>query len=132
MRVIPFIPQQDYDQLLWCCDLNFVRGEDSFVRAQWANKPFIWHIYPQDENLHHKKLRAFLQRHDSTSRASQDFSLAWNDAIASPDWSVLWTNLFGDLIELQKQNEIWQREMREIGGMTSNLMKFIHEKRQNL
>ncbi|WP_395008115.1 elongation factor P maturation arginine rhamnosyltransferase EarP [Undibacterium sp.] len=132
VRVIPFVPQQDYDQLLWCCDFNFVRGEDSFVRAQWANKPFIWHIYPQDENLHHKKLHAFLQRHDSTSRASQDFSLAWNDAIASPDWSVLWTNLFGDLIELQKQSEIWQREMREIGDMTLNLMKFIHEKRQNL
>lgn len=132
VRVIPFVPQQDYDQLLWCCDFNFVRGEDSFVRAQWANKPFIWHIYPQDENLHHKKLRAFLQRHDSSSRASQDFSLAWNDAIASPDWSVFWTNLFGDLIELQKQSEIWQREMREIGDMTSNLMKFIHEKRQNI
>ena len=60
VRVLPFIPQPDYDQLLWSCDLNFVRGEDSFVRAQWAGKPFIWHIYPQDENLHHKKLKAFV------------------------------------------------------------------------
>jgi uncharacterized repeat protein (TIGR03837 family) len=63
VRVLPFVPQPDYDKLLWACDLNFVRGEDSFVRAQWAGKPFIWHIYPQDENLHHKKLRAFLQRY---------------------------------------------------------------------
>ncbi len=56
VRILPFVPQPDYDKLLWACDLNFVRGEDSFVRAQWAGKPFIWHIYPQDENLHHKKM----------------------------------------------------------------------------
>jgi len=35
------------DRLLWACDCNFVRGEDSFVRAQWAAKPFVWHIYPR-------------------------------------------------------------------------------------
>src|SRR5207245_2065289 len=52
VRVLPYIPQPDYDKLLWACDLNFVRGEDSFVRAQWAGKPFIWHIYPQDKDLH--------------------------------------------------------------------------------
>ena len=27
--------------------VNFVRGEDSFVRAQWAARPFAWHVYPQ-------------------------------------------------------------------------------------
>ena len=63
VRVLPFVAQPDYDKLLWACDFNFVRGEDSFVRAQWAGKPFVWHIYPQDENLHHVKLRAFLQRY---------------------------------------------------------------------
>jgi uncharacterized repeat protein (TIGR03837 family) len=54
LRCLPFIPQTDYDKLLWSCDLNLVRGEDSFVRAQLAGKPFLWHIYPQDNNLHHK------------------------------------------------------------------------------
>ena len=63
VRVLPFVPQDDYDRLLWACDVNFVRGEDSFVRAQWAGQPFLWHIYLQDENLHHVKLRAFLQRY---------------------------------------------------------------------
>src|SRR5690606_22123743 len=38
VRVIPFVPQPDYDRLLWACELNFVRGEDSFVRAQWAQR----------------------------------------------------------------------------------------------
>lgn len=37
VQVLPFMAQDDYDRLLWCCDLNAVRGEDSFVRAQWAD-----------------------------------------------------------------------------------------------
>jgi uncharacterized repeat protein (TIGR03837 family) len=60
---IPFLPQDRYDLLLWACDVNFVRGEDSFVRAQWAARPFVWHIYPQDEGAHWVKLAAFLQRY---------------------------------------------------------------------
>lgn len=60
LDVIPFLTQVEYDRLLWVCDINFVRGEDSFVRAQWAGKPFVWHIYPQDEQAHIVKLDAFL------------------------------------------------------------------------
>ncbi len=55
------LTQHDYDHLLWSCDLNFVRGEDSLVRAIWAGKPFVWHIYQQDDGVHHAKLEAFLQ-----------------------------------------------------------------------
>lgn len=64
LRVIalPYLPQDDYDRLLWACDLNLVRGEDSFVRAQWAGKPFVWHIYPQQDDAHHAKLEAFMAR----------------------------------------------------------------------
>jgi len=60
VRVLPFVPQERYDELLWVCDINFVRGEDSCVRAQWAGKPFVWHIYPQDDGVHMQKLRAFM------------------------------------------------------------------------
>lgn len=59
---LPYLAQDDYDRLLWACDLNLVRGEDSFVRAQWAGKPFVWHIYPQDDGAHGPKLDAFLER----------------------------------------------------------------------
>jgi uncharacterized repeat protein (TIGR03837 family) len=45
IRLLPFLEQPAYDELLWLCDLNFVRGEDSFVRAQWAARPLVWHIY---------------------------------------------------------------------------------------
>ena len=56
----PFLSQADYDQLLASCDINFVRGEDSWVRAIWAGKPFIWQPYLQTENTHVTKLNAFL------------------------------------------------------------------------
>ena len=57
---LPQLTQTDYDHLLWSCDLNFVRGEDSLVRAIWAEKPFIWQIYPQHDGVHLAKLGAFL------------------------------------------------------------------------
>ena len=54
-----YMCQTDFDHLLWSCDLNFVRGEDSLVRAIWAGKPFVWHIYPQHDGAHFNKLEAF-------------------------------------------------------------------------
>src|SRR5690606_8524637 len=63
LRVLPFTDQAGYDRLLWACDLNFVRGEDSYVRAQWAARPLVWHIYPQAEDAHRIKLAAFLDRY---------------------------------------------------------------------
>ncbi|UJF23542.1 elongation factor P maturation arginine rhamnosyltransferase EarP [Shewanella sp. OMA3-2] len=61
LHILPMTDQQGYDQLLWSCDFNIVRGEDSFLRAQWAAKPFIWHIYPQEDDYHLIKLQAFMQ-----------------------------------------------------------------------
>jgi uncharacterized repeat protein (TIGR03837 family) len=60
VHIIPFLSQLDYDQLLASCDINFVRGEDSWIRAIWAGKPFIWQPYLQTENTHINKLNAFL------------------------------------------------------------------------
>ena len=60
VQILPFLSHADYDALLRDCDINFVRGEDSWVRAIWAGKPFIWQPYFQDENTHIKKLNAFL------------------------------------------------------------------------
>jgi len=58
---IPFVSQAEYDRLLWMADLNFVRGEDSIVRALWSGKPLIWQIYPQTEGTHLIKLEAWLK-----------------------------------------------------------------------
>ncbi len=65
MQLVPLataLPQPDFDRLLWSCDLNVVRGEDSAVRALWAGRPHLWDIYRQDDGVHADKLAAFEQR----------------------------------------------------------------------
>ena len=125
VRVLPFIPQPDYDQLLWSCDLNFVRGEDSFVRAQWAGKPFIWHIYPQDENLHHKKLKAFLQCHTATTESSIALSLAWNAVVnENMNWTTTWSKFQSDMPKIALMCINWQHQMMENGDLATNLITF--------
>ncbi|WBY01652.1 elongation factor P maturation arginine rhamnosyltransferase EarP [Ramlibacter tataouinensis] len=57
---LPLMPQSSFDELLWACDLNLVRGEDSLVRALWAGQPLVWNIYPQHDDAHLAKLDAFL------------------------------------------------------------------------
>ena len=56
---IGFVPQAEFDAVLWLADMAIVRGEDSFVRAQLAGTPLLWHIYPQAEQAHLPKLHAF-------------------------------------------------------------------------
>ena len=61
---LPHLPQPDFDRLLAASDLNLVRGEDSFVRAQvGARQPFLWQVYPQGDGAHAAKLEAFLDRY---------------------------------------------------------------------
>ncbi|MEN0107301.1 MAG: elongation factor P maturation arginine rhamnosyltransferase EarP [Pseudomonas sp.] len=97
VQILPFMAQQDYDRLLWCCDFNAVRGEDSFVRALWAGKPLVWHIYKQDEDAHLEKLQAFLALYGQdlsvdAQGALSDFWLAWNNGAGiAAGWKVLQT-----------------------------------------
>ena len=125
VRVLPFMPQPDYDRLLWACDVNFVRGEDSFVRAQWAGRPFVWHIYPQDENLHHVKLRAFLQRYAPALPALASLSLQWNEAAQeAPSWPALWSDLADGSAQIGAAAEAWQRQMAGHGDLAANMLRF--------
>jgi uncharacterized repeat protein (TIGR03837 family) len=78
---LPLLSQPDFDQLMWACDLNFVRGEDSLVRALWADKPLVWQIYPQDDDAHHAKLSAFLDWLGAPPDLRQ-FHHAWNGMTA--------------------------------------------------
>ena len=100
---LPTLSQRDFDHLLWACDLNFVRGEDSLVRALWANKPFIWQIYPQHDNAHRHKLDAFLDLLQAPP-ALRTFHRIWNGftdevdpdhaalpALALPEWQRTFT-----------------------------------------
>lgn len=83
LQFLPPLPQADFDRLLWACDLNYVRGEDSLVRALWAGKPFVWQIYPQDDGAHHAKLLAMLRALDAPP-SWQHYHLAWNGLTSGP------------------------------------------------
>ncbi len=132
LRVIPFLAQTDYDRLLWLGDINFVRGEDSFVRAQWAAKPMCWHIYPQQDKVHLEKLEAFLQLYaaagpESLAPVVTDFWQAWNQsADESPDWSRLWAAYLQQLPALQKLAADWCQQQRG-GDLVANLLNFCQK-----
>lgn len=97
--ILPFMPQDEYDQLLWSCDLNFVRGEDSWVRALWAGRPFIWQPYRQEEETHLVKLEAFLALYcsgleKSAQQALEAFHTTWAKGEFQPaDWNDLLAHL---------------------------------------
>jgi len=134
IAVIPFLSQDDYDRLLSLCDFNFVRGEDSFVRAQWAARPLLWHIYPQQEQAHLQKLDAFLdiqgeesQRENAPQAASsmalRQFVRLWN---LGEDCQELWHHLRPQLPELREQAGKWQQHLAEMPDLAANLMRFCH------
>lgn len=79
LDVVPFTTQDGFDRMLWGADLSFVRGEDSFVRAQWAARAFVWQPYPQDDDAHRLKLDAFLERyaHDLGSAERRALTALW-------------------------------------------------------
>lgn len=129
LRVLPFMPQPDYDALLWLCDVNFVRGEDSFVRAQWAARPFVWHIYPQPDDAHQPKLDAFLSLYTQQlpSPVAADltaFWQAWNEKpgtrMAESDWARLWQHR--DLLRLHAQR--WAASLAQNKDLVTGLVDF--------
>jgi uncharacterized repeat protein (TIGR03837 family) len=90
---LPHLTQPDFDHLLWACDLNFVRGEDSLVRALWAGAPLVWQIYPQDDDAHHVKLNAWLDWLGAPP-SLRLFHHAWNgfgdSALPAPETQGPW------------------------------------------
>jgi uncharacterized repeat protein (TIGR03837 family) len=131
--VLPFLPQDRYDELLWACDVNFVRGEDSFVRAQWAARPFAWHIYPQKEGAHWVKLSAFLDRYSKGLRPEPAAALralwkAWNEGGEVPDaedhFAAAWGGFLGQREALASHARAWSRSLQVQPELAGALAKF--------
>ena len=77
ITALPLMPHEAYDTLLRSCQLNFVRGEDSLVRALWAGQALVWQIYPQSDGAHAAKLDAFLDWLDAPADLRL-FHHVWN------------------------------------------------------
>ena len=126
-RLLPALTQRDYDHLLWACDLNFVRGEDSFVRAQWAGKPFVWQIYPQSDGAHHSKLEAFLgcflEEADAALASDvRGLHAGWNSAAPV---GLPWP----DLLPWRRHCHAWRHALHAQTDLTSQLLGFVAESR---
>jgi uncharacterized repeat protein (TIGR03837 family) len=121
---LPFVAQPDFDRVLWLSDLNFVRGEDSFIRAAWAARPLVWQIYPQDQNTHLEKLEAWLARYPAPESA-QSLIRAWNapqgeqtiaaasEALAPDAWQA-WATAARD----------WDAKQAALPDLAENLARF--------
>lgn len=132
LRFIPFLPQPRYDELLWLCDWNFVRGEDSFVRAQWAARPMAWHIYPQAEGAHWPKLNAFLDRYveglePGLAASLRAFWQGWNGG--PPELLAgSWRTLARHLNSLDYHSLAWSTQLAGMGDLAGNLVQFCSSK----
>ncbi|BBH32166.1 elongation factor P maturation arginine rhamnosyltransferase EarP [Pseudomonas bijieensis] len=126
VQVLPFVRQDQYDQLLWCCDFNAVRGEDSFVRAQWAGRPLLWHIYQQEEDVHLEKLEAFLRLYtQGLSQAAQKaISGLWRAWNAGQDMAEHWKATREQQQELAEHAQAWCLEQASRADLAAALVKF--------
>jgi uncharacterized repeat protein (TIGR03837 family) len=130
VRVLPFLEQDKYDELLWACDFNFVRGEDSFVRAQCAGRPMVWQIYPQEAGAHWPKLRSFLDRYcadlpQSTRVELTKFFEAWNGSNTDfLDWNKLWKHR----AILENNAQQWANRLIKKEDLTTKLVNFCNNK----
>ena len=139
VRLVPFLSQDPYDELLWSCDWNFVRGEDSFVRAQWAARPLAWQIYPQAEDAHRVKLEAFMDRWcdglaPGPALAVRRLMRAWNglagdasgqggDAIG-PAWRDVEAHREGLAAHARK----WAKALDLSGNLAEKLAQFCRDR----
>lgn len=126
LQVIPFMAQPDYDQLLNYCDINFVRGEDSLVRGLLAAKPLIWHIYPQEEEAHLIKLKAFLQQYleDADEPLKALIGKLFYDWNLQSPCSTSWSNILTFLDNWRQYSTFYQEKLNSLPDLAANMVQF--------
>lgn len=130
LRVLPFTDQDRYDDLLWACDLNFVRGEDSCVRAQWAAQPLVWQAYPQAEGAHWDKLDALLAVYLAAAPPAVAAAVAclwrvWNGAPGAPDLASAWAQWMAQQAAIARHAQVWPQTLARAGRLTDALADFV-------
>ncbi len=121
------LPQDDYDRLLWSCAVNFVRGEDSWIRALWSGSPFVWQPYRQREHAHRPKLDAFLSRFEQAggdpraTGAAAAMMRAWSDANAP---GPAWAGYVAILPEVAAAHARWTGTLAATTDLATRLIEF--------
>ncbi|MCG9756529.1 elongation factor P maturation arginine rhamnosyltransferase EarP [Shewanella insulae] len=129
IHLLPMTDQQGYDRLLWSSDFNIVRGEDSFLRAQWAAKPFIWHIYPQEEDYHLIKLEAFMAFYchnlaPEIASAWKKLNIGFNQG-AQETLPSLWQQVDNAHSALTQHAQNWPNKALNDADLATRLVQFV-------
>jgi uncharacterized repeat protein (TIGR03837 family) len=131
LHAIPFVAQDEYDRLLWACDVNFVRGEDSFVRAQWAARPCVWQPYAQEAGAHLAKLAAFVDRYaaglaPAAGAAIHRFWRAWNRHPDAVPVGEAWVDFARIRPDLPAHGSAWAAQLAALPELAHGLVKAAH------
>ncbi len=129
VHVFPFLEQNIYDRLLWACDINFVRGEDSFVRAQWAMRPMIWQPYRQDEHHHDVKMEAFLDLYREGLPKSAEHALVklWQAWTREEGVVETWGPFLAERETLATHARNWAERLAAYPDLATNLVHFTQK-----
>lgn len=133
LHILPFSDQDTYDHLLWACDLNFVRGEDSCVRAQWAARPMVWQAYPQAEHAHWDKVDALLSHYSEELGAAAAHAVKglwrhWNGMPEADDVAACWQAWRAQQATIARHAGAWCERLKAAGRLTGRLVDFVESK----
>lgn len=120
---LPYLTQKDFDHLLWSCDFNMVRGEDSWIRAIWAKKPFIWQPYIQDDQEHLRKLEAFTDLIPDAPPTWKQFQLNWTKQELTE-----WPSIANQLPLITYTLNEWEKHLITQPDLSSSLIEFVQQK----
>lgn len=131
--VLPFLSQDDYDRLLWACAVNFVRGEDSCVRAQLAAKPLVWQAYPQTGGAHGQKVAALLARYSggldaASARAIGGLWRHWNGIPEALEIPSCWRAFRLHHETMTRHADAWAARLSGQGRLTEKLLEFVEKR----
>jgi uncharacterized repeat protein (TIGR03837 family) len=133
LHVLPFLSQADYDKLLASCDINFVRGEDSWIRAIWAGRPFIWQPYLQTEDTHLIKLKAFLDVfYTGCEDTARQAAIAMHNVWASQHITAsTWQNYLDNISTLKTFTAQQTSALASQPDLATNLVIYIEKLHHN-
>lgn len=127
IAALPHLPQPDFDRLLAASDLNIVRGEDSFVRAQVASDaPFLWHIYPQHDGAHGPKLQSFLDGY--LAHAEPELAGGVRRAFAVVNGLADGPLVLPEASDWAAMHRVWRARLRTQDDLATQLLHFVRAK----
>ncbi|WP_294657828.1 elongation factor P maturation arginine rhamnosyltransferase EarP [uncultured Fusobacterium sp.] len=138
IRFLNFLNQEEYEELINIVDFNFVRGEDSFIRAVLTGKPYMWHIYCQEEYAHMDKIEGFLDKYRRVIENFSDEDFLLNMEKFFKDYNFRKENslelgkesylyFFENLAKIEKYNTIFRDFLIQKCNLINKLKDFIEK-----